>query len=67
MSENTYVKLFSDAITEEQKESLLKALAASIRWKASYTEQYKGDDENMAVISRCVEELAELHPLPDIA
>ena len=60
-------KLFAEKITEEEKEQLIKAFAASIRWKANYTENHTGDDESMVTISKCLEELAELQPEPEFA
>jgi hypothetical protein len=59
MSENTYPKVFSDAITYEMKGYLIKALVATVRWRANYKEHFAGDDESLEMISQLILELAD--------
>ncbi|MGQ0738373.1 MAG: hypothetical protein ACT4OJ_04870 [Bacteroidota bacterium] len=47
----------SDA--QQIKDSLLKALAAAFRWRASYPEDYNGDDHNLTVLSQLQEQLTD--------
>lgn len=44
----------------ELKKRLTKAIAAAFRWKASYREDYEGDDDNMLVLAQLLEEIAEM-------
>lgn len=41
-----------------QKDNLIKAIAASIRWRASYEEVYNNDDFNLMILSQLLEELS---------
>jgi tellurite resistance protein len=38
---------------------LLKALVAAVRWKASYSEDYKDDEKHLTIISQMMERLLE--------
>lgn len=58
-SENSLCHLLFD---EENRQQLIKALAAAFRWKAHYHDKhYTGDDENMIMLSQLLEELAHLN------
>jgi hypothetical protein len=39
------------------KEDIIRAIAAAIRWRANYTDNYNGDDFNLSVLSQLLEEL----------
>lgn len=42
---------------QQHKEELIKAIAAAIRWRASYQAQYTGDDFNLMILSELLSEL----------
>lgn len=45
--------------TDEERVRIIKAIAAAFRWKAVYTEDYKGDDDNMTVLAQLQEKLLD--------
>lgn len=42
----------------QQRDELMKAIAAAIRWRASYTENYNGDDYCLYTLSVLLSELS---------
>ena len=44
---------------EELKDNMIKTIAAVIRWRASYNEDYKGDDFNLYILSMLLAELVD--------
>lgn len=44
---------------EELKDSLIKAIAAAMRWAARDTEKYTNDGENQYVLAQLLEELVQ--------
>lgn len=45
---------------KELREWLIKSIAASIRWRASYAEDYKDDDRHLMYLSLLLAELTEV-------
>ncbi len=44
----------------EERNLLIRALSAAMRWKAHYTEKYDGDEANMTKLSQLLEQLSNL-------
>jgi hypothetical protein len=42
---------------DQHREEIIKALAATIRWRASYPELHKGDEYNLYILSMLLEQL----------
>jgi predicted metal-dependent RNase len=42
----------------QQRDEIIKAIAAAIRWRASYTENYNGDDYNLYTLSILLAQLS---------
>jgi hypothetical protein len=40
-------------------EQAIKALAAAVRWKASYTENFPDDDQHLSTIASRIDEVVE--------
>lgn len=47
----------ADPSPQALKDKIIKALAAAIRWRASYREDYRGDDFNLMILSVLLAEL----------
>lgn len=41
----------------QAKDEIIKAIAAAIRWRANYTDVYKGDDFNLMILSEFLADL----------
>lgn len=55
--ENQLCIIIKDNNPQSCKDRILKALAAAIRWRASYSEDYRDDDMNLLVLSQLQEEM----------
>ena len=50
----------ADEEPKQRKSSLIKAIAAAMRWNAYCPDKYKADGENLYVLAQLLEELAEV-------
>ncbi|MFL5811494.1 MAG: hypothetical protein ACJ749_18360 [Flavisolibacter sp.] len=57
ISKNTMTVTIRDVSPTDRRESLIKAIAAAVRWKSHYNEDYKDDDNNLVVLCQLLEAL----------
>jgi hypothetical protein len=50
----------SDVEPMQRRDQLIKAIAAAMRWRAHYPEQYLGDADNMVILATLLEDLSQM-------
>lgn len=60
LTDNKLIIAMPSTESNNYRNDLIKAIAATIRWRANYKEQRTGDEQSLEVISDLLESLAKI-------